>query len=603
MEGGSREESGVRSLPTPTLKPKRPSDPATNLDEFTAFASRSSLNATPSLSNNPVNQIAPKKHSSWAALFREKTLPKIWKLNCSIQIIDLALRYFCFKFSNRDDMESVLSKGPWFLGGQVLLLTPWRVNFQPMFERIDTFPGLPVEYMQREILHQMAVFLGQPIKIDEVTLRGQRAKFARICVLWDLSKIVPNGFGSMELDGKISVKENTLVNKNPELDLLGPWQAINRKKRPMVKKKVEMEVKTSNGFKELRNLQESDRATPDLSELNVFTDNNSKMDIVNAQASLNPFKNKGKEILKANSSKDQLVGKPKLKNGPGMKLLSWNIRGGLKISGWDYLTILKKKYNFDMILLLETHLDEENSQYCIKKLGQKWTGSFVPGNGRAGGILFAWKIEFCEAKLKLGLAKKIGNGVDTDIMGDPWIGNIPFNWWPTYIDTHKIQSFKSILELTINREWNNSLIAEIFGPPLKERIQNIYIPNHDEKDKWIWSCNEKGKLNSKIAYNFLKENEGTLCSLNFNWKWLWNALVIPKAKTFAWKLLLGRLPTTCYLSRFTKVEQFKCFICNMHEDSSDHILFKCEFAMIFWNDFKNTLGYKFEFKDSWHNGS
>ncbi|WOK93888.1 hypothetical protein Cni_G02589 [Canna indica] len=62
-------------------------------------------------------------------IFVQKVMSKVWKLKCSVQIIDLASGYFCFKFANRDDMDSVLSRGPWFLGGQILLLTPWREKF------------------------------------------------------------------------------------------------------------------------------------------------------------------------------------------------------------------------------------------------------------------------------------------------------------------------------------------------------------------------------------------------------------------------------------------------------------------------------------------
>ncbi|WOL08019.1 hypothetical protein Cni_G16771 [Canna indica] len=84
-----------------------------------------------------------------------------------------------------NDMEKVLSNDPWFLRGQVLLLIPWRENFQPMVERIDTipiwvqFPGLPIEFLHRQILTELASVIGKPLKVDHITLQGNRAKFAR----------------------------------------------------------------------------------------------------------------------------------------------------------------------------------------------------------------------------------------------------------------------------------------------------------------------------------------------------------------------------------------------------------------------------------------
>ncbi|WOL10554.1 hypothetical protein Cni_G19312 [Canna indica] len=129
----------------------------------------------------------------------QAVMPKIWKLKFSMQTIDLASDFYCFKFSNHDDMNHVISNGPWFLNGQVLLLIPWKPNFQPLLEKIETIPvwvqlpGLPVEYIHREILFKITSALGQPVKIDEITVRGLRGKYARVCILWKLDKKMPNG--------------------------------------------------------------------------------------------------------------------------------------------------------------------------------------------------------------------------------------------------------------------------------------------------------------------------------------------------------------------------------------------------------------------------
>ncbi|WOL02301.1 hypothetical protein Cni_G11020 [Canna indica] len=106
-----------------------------------------------------------------------------------------------------EDLSKVLSEGPWFFRGQALLLIPWRPNFQPMRERIEVIPvwvqlpELPLEYLQKDILINIAKSIGQPIKLDGFTLRGQRAKYARIYLLWNLSSklragIWINGGGS-----------------------------------------------------------------------------------------------------------------------------------------------------------------------------------------------------------------------------------------------------------------------------------------------------------------------------------------------------------------------------------------------------------------------
>ncbi|WOK93201.1 hypothetical protein Cni_G01895 [Canna indica] len=53
--------------------------------------------------------------------------------------------------------------------------------------------GLPLEFMHDGILSQIAVVVGKPVKIDEVTLSRKRGNFARICILLDLKKPVQQG--------------------------------------------------------------------------------------------------------------------------------------------------------------------------------------------------------------------------------------------------------------------------------------------------------------------------------------------------------------------------------------------------------------------------
>ncbi|WOL20449.1 hypothetical protein Cni_G29254 [Canna indica] len=47
----------------------------------------------------------------------------------------------------------------------------------------------------------------------------------------------------------------------------------------------------------------------------------------------------------------------------------------------------------DMVLLVETHLNKENSIACIRKFSCNWTGCFVEGDGRSDGLVLVWRIE------------------------------------------------------------------------------------------------------------------------------------------------------------------------------------------------------------------
>ncbi|WOL08310.1 hypothetical protein Cni_G17063 [Canna indica] len=69
----------------------------------------------------------------------------------------------------------------------------------PLREIISTIPiwvqlpGLPYKFMNQNILPQIVAALGRPIKIDDYTISGERGKFARICILFDITyENVPN---------------------------------------------------------------------------------------------------------------------------------------------------------------------------------------------------------------------------------------------------------------------------------------------------------------------------------------------------------------------------------------------------------------------------
>lgn len=119
-----------------------------------------------------------------------------WDLAGDLSVLEMAGGFFCFRFSDdfSDDYLRVLADGPWSLGGRVISLMPWREDFHPLTEKIVSAPvwlrfeALPQEYWHEQILESLANCFGKFLKIDEFTLRNEKARFARVCVEVDLSK-------------------------------------------------------------------------------------------------------------------------------------------------------------------------------------------------------------------------------------------------------------------------------------------------------------------------------------------------------------------------------------------------------------------------------
>ncbi|WOL14805.1 hypothetical protein Cni_G23586 [Canna indica] len=121
-------------------------------------------------------------------------------------------------------------------------------------------------------------------------------------------------------------------------------------------------------------------------------------------------------------------------------------------------------------------------------------------------------------KLKEGLRIKVGLGTKIDVFNDPWLSNIPINRWPTYLNMDMLFSYKKVSQLICNGNWKKSDVLDLFGGYHLDSILRIHISKNCTKDKWIWSLDEKGMLNYKSAYNFIKENNTCVIDSEHNWE-------------------------------------------------------------------------------------
>ncbi|WOK97316.1 hypothetical protein Cni_G06024 [Canna indica] len=94
---------------------------------------------------------------------------------------------------------SVISEGPWAFRGELLILRPWRPDFQALTEELNSvpvwvqLPDLPLEYWNENYLFNIACLIGRPLKIDENSFAWERGKFVRICIVLNFSMPVKQG--------------------------------------------------------------------------------------------------------------------------------------------------------------------------------------------------------------------------------------------------------------------------------------------------------------------------------------------------------------------------------------------------------------------------
>ncbi|KAK2664916.1 hypothetical protein Ddye_003490 [Dipteronia dyeriana] len=137
--------------------------------------------------NGPMMKLSPKLkeqlHKPWVnALilknmgrshtlnFMLSKLTQKWSLIGHWQLTHLGDGYFVARFQMKEDLDYVLTSGPWVIANQYLVVQRWNPNFVP------------------DLLWNIGGMLGRMCKVDPVTETQARGRFARIYVEIDISK-------------------------------------------------------------------------------------------------------------------------------------------------------------------------------------------------------------------------------------------------------------------------------------------------------------------------------------------------------------------------------------------------------------------------------
>ncbi|KAK3184665.1 hypothetical protein Dsin_031951 [Dipteronia sinensis] len=161
--------------------------------------------------NGPMMKLSPKlkeqMHKPWANALILKNMGRAHTLNFMLmklsqkwtligqwQLTDLGEGYFVARFQMKEDLDYVLTSGPWVIANQYLVVQKWKPNFVPGEDNIQSMPiwvrlsKLPMEWLDSDLLWSIGGMLGRMCKVDPVNENQARGRFARICVEIDISK-------------------------------------------------------------------------------------------------------------------------------------------------------------------------------------------------------------------------------------------------------------------------------------------------------------------------------------------------------------------------------------------------------------------------------
>ena len=130
--------------------------------------------------------------------FLQSKLQLLWKPNGRLDCVDLGHDFYSIHFTLKEDMDSVLKKGPWFIKGHFLSIKPWEPFFKLAVANVSSIVvwvhlhALPLELYETEVLKQTGEAIGKVLRIDAQTAMEMRGKYARLCIQVDMNKPLIN---------------------------------------------------------------------------------------------------------------------------------------------------------------------------------------------------------------------------------------------------------------------------------------------------------------------------------------------------------------------------------------------------------------------------
>ncbi|XP_020704825.1 uncharacterized protein LOC110115796 [Dendrobium catenatum] len=134
-------------------------------------------------------------------------MQKLWILKGSMTLLSLADGFFLLKFSTAEDMEMVLSGGPWFLLGKPFILQRWSPKFKPKRDEAAPIPiwikivDFPLVLWTPTGISKIASYVNVPISVDTLTANHSRLTYARVCVLISKDSALPEEI-PLEIEGE-----------------------------------------------------------------------------------------------------------------------------------------------------------------------------------------------------------------------------------------------------------------------------------------------------------------------------------------------------------------------------------------------------------------
>ncbi|XP_060959281.1 uncharacterized protein LOC133030524 [Cannabis sativa] len=158
----------------------------------------------------------------------------------------------------------------------------------------------------------------------------------------------------------------------------------------------------------------------------------------------------------------------------------------------------------------------------------------------------------------------------------PWLDHHEFTELMQQIRLRRY-TISTLADVSIDNEWNEGIIFQIFGEELGNRIIQIPRIPTPFSDQIYWKNSLTGQFSVKSAY-FLDQS-WRFAPPNKVWNWLWEGGIHPKTSIILWRLLNEAIPTK---NRLPFVRDKDCILCDRGGECAIHLFRDCSFAKAVW---------------------
>ncbi|GLU03679.1 hypothetical protein SLE2022_208660 [Rubroshorea leprosula] len=189
--------------------------------------------------------------------------------------------------------------------------------------------------------------------------------------------------------------------------------------------------------------------------------------------------------------------------------------------------------------------------------------------------------------LKQGCRKLIGNGLNTEIWGDPWLpGNSQFHVQTPKPTGCELRYVSDLIEEE-SHKWKEDLILHTFSAHEAQLILSLPLSWTRMDDNWTWNFTRHEKYAVRSGYHKAMEMRGnrdspSSSSSNFRGRQLWSMEVPKKVSLLMWSAYRNILPTKDNLHHRHVNVDLQCPMCGNEKESVLHCLLYCEIARAVW---------------------